>query len=174
MDLHMQSHQLTHRLPDWRAAAIGGVLAGVVFLLLDMLATVMMGGSAWAPTHMIAAIVMGNSALGSPAMFNIGIVVVALIVHFALAIGMGLVLGLIMAPFHFDSSWGMASVVGAVFGLVVYVVNFYGMTQFFPWFAEARGWTTLIAHVIFGIVAADAYLKLERREPDRDMSEMAR
>lgn len=174
MDLHMQSHQLTNRLPDWRAAALAGVLAGVVFLLLDMLAAVMMGGSAWAPTHMIAAIVMGNSALGSPAMFSIGIVVVALIVHFALAIGMGLVLGLIMAPFHFDSSWGMASVVGAVFGLVVYVVDFYGMTRFFPWFAEARGWTTLIAHVIFGIVAADAYLKLERREPDRDMSEMAR
>lgn len=174
MDLHMHSHQLTHRLPDWRAAAIAGVLAGVVFLLLDMLAAVMMGGSAWAPTHMIAAIVMGSSALGSSEMFDIGIVVVALIVHFALAIGMGLILGLIMAPFHFDSSWGMASVVGAVYGLVVYFVDFYGMTQFFPWFAEARGWTTLLAHVIFGIVAADAYLKLERREPDKDMSEMAR
>ncbi|BAK76663.1 hypothetical protein NH8B_1847 [Pseudogulbenkiania sp. NH8B] len=174
MDLHMHSHQLTHRLPDWRAASLAGVLAGVVFLLLDMLAMVMAGGSPWAPTHMIAAIVMGNSALGSPAMFNIGIVVVALIVHFALAIGMGLILGLIMAPFHFDSSWGMASAVGVVFGFVIYVVNFYGMTQFFPWFAEARSWTTLIAHLVFGIVAADAYLKLERKEPDRDMSEMAR
>lgn len=174
MDLHMHSHQLTHRLPDWRAAAMAGVAAGVVFLLLDMLAMVLMGDSPWAPTHMIAAIVMGDGAMAAPATFDIGIVVVALIVHFALAIAMGLILGLIIAPFHFDSSWGMASVVGAVFGLAVYVVNFYGMTQFFPWFAEARGWTTLFAHLVFGIVAADTYLKLERKETDMDMSGAAR
>jgi hypothetical protein len=36
------------------------------------------------------------------------------------------------------------------------------MTAVFPWFAEARGWVTAIAHIVFGLVAADSYLKLER------------
>ncbi|WP_240674263.1 hypothetical protein [Crenobacter cavernae] len=169
----MQSHQMTHRLPDWRAAAMAGVAGGVVFLVLDMLAMSLMGAGMWAPTHMIAAIVMGPGALASPASFSLGIVVTALIVHFALAVGLGMILGLIMAPFHFDSSWGMASVVGAVFGLAVYLVNFYGMTAFFPWFAEARGWTTLFAHLVFGIVMADTYLKMEVEESDRGMSAMS-
>ncbi|MDN0085197.1 hypothetical protein QU487_21040 [Crenobacter sp. SG2305] len=169
----MQSHQWAHRLPDWRAAAMAGVAGGVVFLVLDLMASALSGAGLWAPTHMIAAIVMGSGALASPASFSFGIVVTALIVHFVLAIAMGLILGLIMAPFHFDSSWGMASAVGAVFGLAVYLFNFYGMTSFFPWFAEARGWITLIAHVIFGIVMADAYLKMEAKEEDRSGSALA-
>jgi hypothetical protein len=41
---------------------------------------------------------------------------------------------------------------------------FYGMTRVFPWFAEARGGLSFLAHLIFGLVAADAYLKLERKE----------
>jgi hypothetical protein len=164
MDLHMQSHHLTHRLPDWRAAALSGVAGGVVFLVLDMLASMITGSSAAQPLRMIAAIVMGSDALG--AAFSVNIVLAAVVVHFALAVVMGLILGLIMAPYHFDSSWGMASVVGAVFGLAVYFINFYGMTQFFSWFADARGWITAFAHIVFGIVMADAYLKLERKEAD--------
>ena len=69
----------------------------------------------------------------------------------------------VMAPFSFDSSVGMASLVGALFGVAVYLVNFYGMTQLFPWFAQARGWTSFMAHIVFGLVAADAYLRLERK-----------
>jgi hypothetical protein len=55
----------------------------------------------------------------------------------------GLIAGLLIAPFHFDSSVGMASVAGAIFGLAVYLINFYGMTQFFPWFADARNWMSV-------------------------------
>jgi hypothetical protein len=170
MDLHMQSHQWAHRLPDWRAGAMAGVAGGLVFLVLDLLASAMSGAGLWAPTHMIAAIVMGQGALASPASFSIGIVVMALVVHFVLAIAMGMVLSLIVAQFRFDSSWRMASVVGAVFGLGIYLFNFYGMTSFFGWFAEARGWVTLIAHLVFGIVMADAYLKLEAKDVDRSGS----
>jgi len=63
-----------------------------------------------------------------------------LIVHFVLAIVFAVILGVIMAPFSLDSSVGMASLAGVLFGVAVYLVNFYGMTAFFPWFAEARGW----------------------------------
>jgi ABC-type sulfate transport system permease subunit len=164
MELHMESHRFTQRLPDWRAAALAGLAAGVVFLVLDILAAWAMTGSPWAPTHMIAAIVMGRDALSSPATFSAGIAVVALLVHFALAVVFGLILGLIVAPFNFDSSMAMTSVVGLVFGLAVYLVDFYGLAQFFTWFADARGWPTFILHLLFGLVAADTYLKLERKE----------
>jgi len=81
-----------------------------------------------------------------------------------LGIVMGMILAAIIAPFHLDSSAGMILLTGAVFGVIVYLFNFYGMEQIFPWFAELRGWPTLVAHLIFGMTAAAMYWKLERRE----------
>ncbi len=52
---------------------------------------------------------------------------------------------------------GTTIMIGAVFGLVVYLVFFYGMTAVFPWFAEARNWVSLFAHVMFGVVLGWAY-----------------
>lgn len=163
MELHMGSHHFTRRMPDWRAAALAGFAAGVVFLVVEMVALWLMGESPWGPPRMIAAIVLGRDVV-SQAAPGAGIMLVALLVHFMLSIAFGLILAVIMAPFNFDSSIGMASLVGAVFGIAVYAINFHGMTQVFPWFAEARGALSFVAHVVFGLVAADTYLKLERRE----------
>lgn len=162
MDLHMQSHRLTQRKPDWRAASYAGLIGGLVFLLLDMLTAALAGLGPWAPVRMVAAILMGRNVLVEPATFDFAVAMVALVTHFALAVLFGLILALIMAPFVLDSSWGMASLAGAVFGLLLYIVDFYGMTRFFPWFAEARSFGMLLLHLIFGIVAADSYRKLER------------
>jgi hypothetical protein len=46
--------------------------------------------------------------------------------------------------------------------VVLYLLNFYGMTRFFPWFAELRGAPTVITHLIFGITAAFLYWKFNR------------
>jgi hypothetical protein len=81
---------------------------------------------------MVAAIMLGRGALQSPQAFSIGIVLAAFVAHFALAIVFALVLGLIMTSFNLDSSMGMASLAGGAFAAAVYVINFYGMTQFFP------------------------------------------
>ncbi|RQS63558.1 hypothetical protein DID96_29630 [Burkholderia sp. Bp8963] len=166
MELHMHSHHFTRRTPDWRTAVIGGCAAGVVLVVLELLAMWVTGQSPWGPPRMIAAIALGRDALAQPATFDLGIMLLALVVHFALSIVFALILSVIVAPFSFDSSVGMASLVGAVFGAAVYLVNFYGMTRWFPWFAEARGWMSLVGHIVFGLVAADTYLRLERRETD--------
>lgn len=163
MELHMHSHHFARRMPDWRAAAMAGFAAGVVFLVVELIALWLMGESPWGPPRMVAAIVMGRDVL-SQAVPGAGAVLAALVVHFVLAILFGLILAVIMAPFSFDSSIGMASAAGALFGVAVYVIDFYGMTRVFPWFAEARGSLSFLAHVVFGLVAADAYWKLERRE----------
>jgi hypothetical protein len=163
----MDSHHFTHRQPDWRAAALAGVIAGAIFLVLGVfLMTLITGESPLEPPRMIAAIILGRGALHSPQAFSVGIVLAAFVVHFALAIGLALILSLIIASFSLDSSMGMASLVGATFGVAVYLINFYGMTQFFPWFAEARNWVSVLVHIVFGIVAADMYMRLERRASD--------
>jgi len=45
----------------------------------------------------------------------------------------------------------MATLAGAVFGVLVYLVNFYVMGRYFNWFDEARGWESLFAHIMFGV-----------------------
>jgi len=45
----------------------------------------------------------------------------------------------------------------------VYFVNFYGMTAVFPWFAMARGWIGIFAHIVYGAVLGWVYASLARR-----------
>lgn len=167
MDI-LHAHRLTHRALDWRAGIWAGIIAGIVFMALEMmLVPLVMGQSPWGPPRMIAAIVMGRSVLPSPAnppTFSFGVMMAAMAAHFALAIVLGVILGKIIALFNLDSSWGLTFVVGAVFGLAVYLVNFYGMTAFFPWFVEARNWLSLTLHAVFGVIAAESYFGLEKRE----------
>ncbi|OJA70852.1 hypothetical protein BGV71_26565 [Burkholderia ubonensis] len=161
MQLHMHSHHYVHRIPVWRAAVIGGCVAGAVFLVIQVVAAAI-GHDAWAPLRMIAAIYFGDDALAPSATVEVGILLAALGVHFALSIVFALILAVIIACFSLDSSVEMASVTGAVFGVLLYVVNYYGMTQLFPWFADARGWVSALDHIVFGLIVSDAYMRLER------------
>jgi len=143
----------------WSAAIWSGIIAGAVFMMLEMvLVPVFMGGSPWGPPRMIAAIAMGKSVLPPPDTFAMVPVMVAMLIHFMLAIVLAIVLALVVARM----GTGAAVMVGAVFGLVVYLVNFYGMTAVFPWFAMARNWISIFAHVMFGAVAALSYVWLRR------------
>jgi hypothetical protein len=164
MELHMHSHRWEQRMPDWTVAAVSGFAAGAVLMVLELLwSTIIQGTSPWVTSHMIAAIVLGRDTLQSTD-FSLEVVSVALVTHYVLGIGLGLVLAAIIVPFRFDSSIGMVLLTGAVFGVLVYLFNFYGMVRFFSWFTEMRGWTTMLAHVIFGMVAAAMYWKLEQTE----------
>lgn len=164
MELHLRSHHLEHRRPDWVAAAASGFVAGAILMVLELFwSAIVQDSNPWVTSHKIAAIVLGTDVLRS-ADFSVGIVGVALIIHYALGIAFGLVLASIIAPFRFDSSIGMAMLVGAVFGLLLYLINFYVLTSVFSWFADMRGWATLIANLIFGMALAVMYMKLERPE----------
>jgi hypothetical protein len=156
----MHSHRWEQRSPDWTAAIVSGFAAGAVLMVLDLLWSAMTGVSPWLTSYRIAAIVMGPEVLQSSD-FDLWIVAAALVVHYVLGIIFGMVMAAFIAPFRFDSSTGMALLVGAVFGFVLYLLNFYGMVFFFPWFADMRSWATLVAHLIFGMVTAYMYLKLE-------------
>jgi hypothetical protein len=119
------------------------------------------GASPWTTSHRIAAIVLGPGVAQS-ASFSIGVVATALLIHYVLGIGFGLMLGMILAEWRLDASLGTAQVTGALFGFFMYFINFYGIAYAFPWFLEMRGWATLIAHLVLGLTAAGLYWKLRR------------
>ncbi|MGF1623983.1 MAG: hypothetical protein ACFCVH_03795 [Alphaproteobacteria bacterium] len=152
------------RTLDWRAAIWAGIAAGVVFMMLEMLLVQFVGpGSMWGPPRMIAAIVMGQGVLPPPETFDLGILIVALIIHFALSLIYALILAWIVG--RWDLGLSPAIAIGVVLGLVIYLINFYGFTAVFPWFAEARGWIAILSHAMFGLVLAAVYQPLARQKP---------
>lgn len=167
MELHLESHRWAHRAPDWPAAAVSGFVAGAVLMVLELLwSSFVAGTSPWDTSHKIAAILMGQEALQSSG-FSVGIVALALIIHYLLGIAFGMVLCAVIAPFRLDSSIGLELLIGALFGVGLYLFNFYGMTRLLPWFTDMRGMATLVAHLIFGVTAAAMYWKLKRPDVER-------
>lgn len=143
-----------------RSGALAGLIAGAVFLVLEMMMVpLFLGGSPWGPPRMIAAIAMGSDVLPPPATFDLAAVGVAMVIHFILSVVFAIVLAFVIARIPAT----MALLAGAVFGLGLYVVNFYGFTAVFPWFAMARNWVSIVSHIVFGLVAAWTYVLLTRR-----------
>jgi hypothetical protein len=166
MELHMHSHRWDARLPDWAAATAAGFGAGGILMLLEIVLAAATGRDPWLTSHMIAAMALGWDALQTSG-YSLAIVTWALVIHYVLGMAFGVVLAAIIAPFHLDSSTGMALLAGAGFGLLLYLLDFYGMSGAFTWFRELRGWSTAIGHIVFGMSAAYIYLKLERPEQSR-------
>ncbi|MCJ8163220.1 hypothetical protein MKJ04_00090 [Pontibacter sp. E15-1] len=143
---------------NMKAAVLAGIIAGLIFLVLEMvMVPLFLGGSPWGPPRMIGAIALGKGVLPPPATFDIGVVLVAIVLHMILSIVYAAVIGFLVKGMTLTK----ALAVGAVIGLVIYFVNFYVMTGIFPWFAMARNWVSAFAHVSFGIGAAWAYKGLQ-------------
>lgn len=153
-----------HAKTYWMDGVWAGLIAGVVFMMLEMfMVWAFKGQSPWGPPHMIAAMVLGKDVLPPPgtwAPFAMGIVMVAMIIHFMLSIVYGL-LGAWMVH-RFDM--GVALLVGAVFGWAIYAVNFLMIAPvLFPWFEMARGGISIFAHVMFGVALTGSYILLRGR-----------
>jgi hypothetical protein len=135
-------------------------------MILEMLLVQFLGeGNMWGPPRMIAAILMGRTVLPPPATFDAVILIVAMTVHFVLSLIYAFIFGWIVSWWNLAMTGAIIS--GIVFGLGIYVVNFYGFTALFPWFAEARNWITIIAHAVFGLILGAVYEPLARPESGR-------
>lgn len=147
IDIHPHKPVDVAHYIHWGAAISAGIVGGLVFAVLEMvMVPLLLGLSPWTPLHMIGAIALGPGAMVSPDTFDLRIVSVAVAVHMALAILYAIVLAFIVARLDI----GAATIAGAVFGLVLYGINFYGFTQWFPWFADHRDWIAIFTHVVQG------------------------
>lgn len=147
------------RFIDWKAALLAGLIAGALFMMVEMfMVTVFEGQSPWAPPRMIAAMVLGKDVLMPPT-FDVGILMTAMMIHFPLSLVYALVLSVLLR--RANQFTGL--MVGAGFGLAVYLINFYPIASaLFPWFEMARGWVSIVAHVMFGAVAGLVYVRIRR------------
>ena len=144
---------------DWKAAVLAGLIAGAVFLVVLLIAyPLATGGTPWTIFRFIGAMVLGEAVLPPPTSFDAGIVITAVIVHFTLAVLYTLVLAFIVHRWRL-----LVSVIGgALFGLALYLINFFTFTFFFAWFYPARAWPFSLVHILFGAVAGGIYELLEK------------
>lgn len=141
---------------DTKAAIWSGIIAGLVFVMAEMiLIATVAGGSPWGPPRMMAAIVMGTDVLPPPATFDVVITMIGMMIHFVLSIVLAFILGFAISRWRLGT--GKAILLGIVFGLIVYLVNFYIFTGLFPWFSNARNAITLVSHLLFGGVLGWVY-----------------
>lgn len=147
---------------NWQAAVWAGIAAGIVFMMLEMLLVQFFQPmSMWAPPRMMAAMLMGQEALPPPDAFDAVILMVAMLIHFPISIIYAFILAWIVSRWELGLVAGI--IVGIVLGLAIYIVNFYGSTALFPWFADARGWIAILAHAMFGVVLGAVYQPLAGR-----------
>jgi hypothetical protein len=151
---------------DARAAIYAGVAAGILATALQIVLwaifTDAIPAILYRDSRFAAAIVLGPGVLPPPASFDPGIMMIAAVVHFALAIAYALLLARLIANLRMRTSL----VVGAAFGLSVYALNMYGFTAVFPWFASSRDWITTLTHLVFGMVLAAVY-RIAAKPPGR-------
>jgi uncharacterized membrane protein YagU involved in acid resistance len=157
-NLNSASH--AYQATDWRAAIWAGVIAGILFMMVEMLMVkFLMGQSPWGPPRMMAAMVLGKDVLPPPATFDLGIMMTAMMIHLPLSIVYGLILG--WAAHRFSNMGTIA--IGVLFGLAIYLINFYLVAPVvFPWFTQAQNWVSLVSHLMFGFVLGGAYAGLRR------------
>jgi hypothetical protein len=159
MDIHHDRPIATARQIDWSSAIWASVIAGLVFAALEVvMVPVFQGKSPWAPLHMIGAIGLGPDAMASPDTFDLGVVATAVVIHMILAI----IYGVILAFIIMRMDMGLAVVVGGLYGLALYFINFYGFTKWFPWFADARDWISIFTHIVQSGLAAYLYKLFSR------------
>ncbi len=150
-----------HGRTFWLDGVWAGLIAGAVFMMLQMLLVWAVNGqSPWGPPRMIAAMILGKDVLPPPAGFDPGVMMAAMVVHFMFSVAYGL-LG---AWLVHRVDLGVALLIGAVYGLAIYLVNFHALVPgVFPWFVMARSGITTLNHVVLGIVLTGAYIGLRNR-----------
>lgn len=143
---------------DWRAAIWAGLAAGTLFYLLNIfIVPLILGGNMWVIIRLFASIIYGETILAPPSTFDFSALLLSIIVNTILSLGFTFLIAFIL------HKWGLliGIIGGAVFGLAIYLINFYTLSFFFPWFFALSGWPFVITHILFGSVAGGVYELLE-------------
>jgi uncharacterized membrane protein YagU involved in acid resistance len=128
--------------------AVGGLVAGAVFIVLTMWFAASMGNPATQPFLLISTILLGGDAL----MAGTASVGIGVLVHAVLSIAFGLIFALVAPAFRTN---GTVALAGGLYGALLYVVNFLiiGRTLL-PQFQMANQPFELVVHIVFGHLLA--------------------
>ena len=140
----------------WVAAAIAGGFAGTFATALQLLLWWL---SATDPlprllrdAQLTAALAMDRAILTSEPRWQWDVLFVAALIHYALSTVYAAL------AFRFLRRLRIATslLAGGGYGILIYATNLHGFTLIFPWFSAARGWDTLLVHVVFGMAVTGA------------------
>jgi hypothetical protein len=147
----------SRKIADFRAVIWAGLIAGLAFLLVNMALSLLVLDTPWVFIRMVGAIVLGTEVLPPPADFDLAVFTAAFALHMIFSLIFTAILALIV------HRWGVveAIVIGALFGLAIYAINFYTFSYFFPWFYPLRNWMIVASHIVFGATAGGIYEALE-------------
>ncbi len=141
-----------------RAGLLGGLAAGIVFAMFEMLMALLLNGSGavFMPLRMIGAIALGSSALmPSSSLLTAG--GAGLVIHMLLSMLYGLVVAGVLALAPSLSRTRVSTVVAAsVAGFGLWILNFFILAGLFgwSWFPDSQNVVVqFVAHtVMFGSV----------------------
>jgi hypothetical protein len=142
-----------------------GLVAGIIFGVVQILGSLIGGFGAIMPFRMAAGIVLGQATMetASPG----AVIALGTLIHLVLAAVFGLLYGLLNArvPTPTQTDWGKQAGLGVAFGAVLWIVNFQIIARiFFPWFLEAPQFLQLLAHaLVYGLPLGLMYAGAERR-----------
>jgi uncharacterized membrane protein YagU involved in acid resistance len=145
---------------DLVRGAVGGLVAGGAFLIVNMWFATSMNDPAKMPLLMMSTIVLGNEAI----MDGSASVGVGLLVHAVLSIAFGVAFSFVAYRLRRNGSLALA---GTLYGVVLYLVNF---TIFAPAaftvFEDANEPFEFVAHVMFGVLLSLAFFSTGARRED--------
>lgn len=136
-----------------REGLIGGLVAGAVFAVAEMLLAAAMGVSMLMPWAFSASILLGQEALTAP--FTLATFIIGFVVHFVLSALFGLIWGATAKSVSrgIRDSYGPHALAAMIYGLVVWLVNFQVIARIvYPWFLGTNALVQLLLHALaFGL-----------------------
>lgn len=142
-----------------------GLVAGVIFAVMEMVGAAFMGDPIAMPFRMFASVLLGRDALMTTPLGTAFIV--GAIMHLVLSGVFGLIYGLLGSRWAAETrqSWGREIVSGLLFGAALWFVNFQLIARaVYPWFLETPQFLQALMHsVFFGLPLALLYTAAERR-----------
>lgn len=146
------------------ALLLSGFIAGTVATAAQLLLWWLSGAPVLSlllrDTCLTAAIVLGTGVLSPPLSLNAVILLSATMIHLAISFVWAVPATLCSVRLEKAAKRFFA---GIVYGVIVYLVDLYGFTRLFPWFAVSRGTGTLIAHGVFGLTLFFMGARLQAR-----------
>lgn len=147
------------RTIDWGMAMLAGVIAMIVFAVIEMAFSWAMRSASPLQPLVVFGTVTLHALMPSP---SVGGGIRTAIVGAASLIALGALSGLILAYVVDRASMLTAAIAGAVFGLAMYAVDLYGIARFFPALLDLRDWMSALAYVIQGALTAALYKVMTR------------
>ncbi|MBI4320837.1 MAG: hypothetical protein HY675_20280 [Chloroflexi bacterium] len=143
---------------------IGGVIAGIVFAMFEMVVAMVMGGSFFDPLRMIGSMALGSGAL-LPTYPLATAAIVGLVMHMMLSAIYGVIFVYLLAYTNqLAGSTSLLLLYGSLVGLGLWIVNFLIIAPFvWPQFTMVNQfWMGFVAHTFFYGTVIGGYIAAVR------------